>query len=1118
MAHIYYWQGALGQNELLNEHAEAIQKLLSGEYRSLNLEKLNTTCQSKPIYSVRLNAAARLLFTTHRVDGRDYILVLEHLPTHDYQKSYVLRGGALPKFEALNESPIAASTTQEPLEYQAVDYFNKQYIQLSVHQEHALQTSLPLVISGVAGAGKTFVALSLLRQTLAQQAYDETMRLVYITKETQLVTEMQRAWQDWTAGKPSAQVQFLTYQDWLKQYLPDAHICADGGSYHAWSTQQKPSAHGLSTDTEFQEFRICAALTLDEYLNLGVNQSACPVEKRSHVYTDFQRFMRAQQVIDPAFYRLEHAANYDCIVVDEAQNLSLVQQANLYRLAKEHTVAFCMDAHQNLIDQCAMQTLLEAYLWNKEHRAIKSIYLANTFRCSAQVVGVVNNLLQAQFAVMGKVEKKSANMLVADESLSTGEVHVITPEQLSADEYAHILERKQTTQFAVVTQAHLVEEARHLFGTYLVFTVEKIQGLGYDTVVVYKLWDNEASRQNLSRIHHGLMQARTAKGEQAQLRDSAPLFNHTYTAYTRAQRTLLICETPVLSSRIKRHALLDRLMNGITSPCEIVTEAIQPASQEDWDLECVRLEQNGLCEMAAQVRQQVTAQQEKVMAIWNNFENNSFLSKFIDSAEFLRLLFGVAVQLTPTQPAQSLFLSIIRSDAHLRRFVTIMNIKNWHSSACIHLIIRVRKLPPLLQYKLMHHILRLKYQQTPEEVTQKMQLWVKAELKKTTVRESICQSFPNAADIIGWFNLAITQKEHALISQDDLIAFLSLRHNNLNCSLLTVIMKSPNLQPSVMSLVMKMRFSNELWLEALLHSYSGVPSNVKLFHQICTLPSQMNFFLTHYPEVLRAISAEHWLTPFCLPNSTCTASALYRFSRKSEERQILMKLLTQHPEIITKLPANSWIQSVDDMTLLHCLTLNLEGREILLTLLNNYPEIMQQISPQSWHAILPVTDDKNPLHNTSPLYCLCVTQDGIHGVNVLNKLLDDYPAILLSNPDMWARHVYILNKDMVTNRFFMPDNTRNLYNSMLYMLSTSSSGRALLMRLFREAPSFINSIPCNAWTNPGSINDANGLKVSPLVMMMGPQTRQEFLHLLSNNHPKLYQCALNDSARLTLCP
>ena len=90
----YYLRGAFGEAGLLDTHQEAIERVLYQGYTSKNIEKL----QGYDVYSIRLGDVARLLFTTISYGEEDYLLALDYLPNHEYEKSKFLKYRVLERY------------------------------------------------------------------------------------------------------------------------------------------------------------------------------------------------------------------------------------------------------------------------------------------------------------------------------------------------------------------------------------------------------------------------------------------------------------------------------------------------------------------------------------------------------------------------------------------------------------------------------------------------------------------------------------------------------------------------------------------------------------------------------------------------------------------------------------------------------------------------------------------------------------------------------------------------------------------------------------------------------------------------------------------------------------
>src|SRR6188472_2717474 len=89
---VQFWQEIIGDDDLIKSCRHKLDDLLSGRCAGQLERKL---VDGYYVYSYRLNDANRLLFTTVQVDGVNYLLVLENVPNHDYQKAKFHQPGVL---------------------------------------------------------------------------------------------------------------------------------------------------------------------------------------------------------------------------------------------------------------------------------------------------------------------------------------------------------------------------------------------------------------------------------------------------------------------------------------------------------------------------------------------------------------------------------------------------------------------------------------------------------------------------------------------------------------------------------------------------------------------------------------------------------------------------------------------------------------------------------------------------------------------------------------------------------------------------------------------------------------------------------------------------------------
>lgn len=562
---IYYWNGAFTSIGLSDETTNnAVQKLITGDYAPSDLEKLHGQSQSSPIiYSYRISAKARLLFTTHKRS----LHVLEYLPHHNYSRSRFLRAGVLRNYlagvDALKENVIFApldkdeqkpsyaseSTNHLP---KGLDYYNNQFISFSEAQASVLhQLQLPLILNGAAGTGKSYLGFGMIQHKL-QESLNSPIRCLYITDETVLTSSMRANWENYFALDSTSDIHFKTYAELFSNEHTDLEIVGRP-FFNKWFLAFKsgPKVPSISIDACYQEFRICSGLSKEAYAALGMRQSS--IEQGSgrdtlyEFYLQYLVFLGTKQA-DPAFFSWSEMSinnegnRYDFIVVDEAHRFSLLQNKTLARLVRNHAIVYCMDSLQNLVDQYSSRVLLELELRDV---GVQTHTLDKAYRYTINVAKALDQVLENNRLIMGKGDKQEANVISTGRETSEGELHFITPEEVEHTDW--LIERAEGVHLAIVTHELLVAEARSVFNTALVFTPSQIQGQEFHTVVVYKLLSDEYSQKTLKKIKGQLASENRSTGHRSKDKAShsySPWAHAIFTACSRAMDSLIIVDHP----------------------------------------------------------------------------------------------------------------------------------------------------------------------------------------------------------------------------------------------------------------------------------------------------------------------------------------------------------------------------------------------------------------------------------------------------------------------------------------------------------------------------------------------------------------------------------------------
>ena len=157
--------------------------LEAGDFRSAEVKKIGDN-----LYRARLDKSSRLLFSIYRYRQQPYILVLEWIAHHAYDKSRFLARGATideSKIPALEHPPDtdnggnngASLVSLNP----ALPTFNllDKVISFDDAQHKVYHLPPPFIVIGSAGSGKTALTLEKMKQAVGE--------VLYVTRSSYLV-------------------------------------------------------------------------------------------------------------------------------------------------------------------------------------------------------------------------------------------------------------------------------------------------------------------------------------------------------------------------------------------------------------------------------------------------------------------------------------------------------------------------------------------------------------------------------------------------------------------------------------------------------------------------------------------------------------------------------------------------------------------------------------------------------------------------------------------------------------------------------------------------------------------------------------------------------------------
>jgi len=593
--------------------------LRNGEFRAADVKKLKGTLY----YRAKLSEADRLLFRFGFYGGETYLLLLEVIHAHAYEKSRFL-GGA--RVDENKLEPVPAATAVREKDCVPLPYVNPKHARFHVLdkilsfddlQVEAFGLRTPLILIGAAGSGKTVLTLEKLKCLHGD--------VLYVTLSAYLAENARNLYYSFGYENERQSVDFLSLREYVEtlQVPPGRPITFR--AFAGWFARRTHGSGLKDAHMLFEEFNGVltgmtvdkAYLTRDEYLALGIRQSIFPRDQRESVYAVFQRYvewLREDAWYDPNLIAFEYRSlckpRYDFVVVDEVQDITNIQlHLILKSLRRPEDFVLCGDSNQIVHPNFFSWAKVKSLFYEKRVKGGSEIIrvLNANYRNSPQVTDVANRLLLVKNARFGSIDRES-NYLVRAVSDRAGSVELTRDSEKTRSDIDKKTSR--STRFAVIVmRAEDKAEARRSFHTPLVFSVQEAKGLEYENIVLLNCVTNSArafdeitAGVTADDVTGNLRYARAADKSDKSLEAYKFYTNALYVALTRAVGNVYLVESHT------RHRLLSLL--GLAEIRGETTVKAESSTEEDWKEEARKLEMQGKAEQAEAIRKTILASQD----------------------------------------------------------------------------------------------------------------------------------------------------------------------------------------------------------------------------------------------------------------------------------------------------------------------------------------------------------------------------------------------------------------------------------------------------------------------------------------------------------------------------
>jgi UvrD-like helicase C-terminal domain len=600
------------------KYAKVVAYLQAGDFKRAEVKKMNPT----GYFRAKLDQENRLLFKFVEHNQRRYLLLLDVILNHNYEKSRFLRGVDVDekRLSALADAKSIPPTDIEKLRYvnehKKPLHFLDKFISFDDTQQAILTHHTPLIIIGSAGSGKTALTLERLKMLKGNVAY--------LSLSSFLVENAESLYYAAGYDNQNQEVDFLSFKDYIYSLKIPSGKEINFKIFEGFCQRYKSQIQTKEYYKIFEEFKgvitgMNAAkpyLSQEEYFALGVKQSVFSKDSRVEIYALFERyllFLTNEGYYDSNLLAHEYSSlckpKYDYIVVDEVQDLTNAQLSLVMRSLKNPVgFVFCGDANQIVHPNFFSWSSLKTMFYRSDIQGDIIRILQTNYRNSKEVTQIANKLLKIKNLRFGSIDKESTHLVnsIAD---TEGKVEFLEDKDKLKQELNQ--RTKDSANFAVLVMNNDDKaEAQRFFQTPLIFSIHEAKGLEYDNIIIHNFISTyEKEFREISdsiqpeALEQDLVFGRNRDKENKELETYKFYINSFYVGITRAVKNLYLIE------KNAKHPIL-RLL-GLLKTKETVQITASKSSVEDWKKEARKLEIQGKQEQSDAIRKMIALQENK---------------------------------------------------------------------------------------------------------------------------------------------------------------------------------------------------------------------------------------------------------------------------------------------------------------------------------------------------------------------------------------------------------------------------------------------------------------------------------------------------------------------------
>ena len=602
----------LSYSGLNKQYKKTVEFLKNGDFISADIKKMKNT----GYYRAKLDYENRLLFKFGTFNNRFYILLLEIIKNHNYNKSRFLRGvkideDKLVPLKSENEIPEEIAVNLNYVNSQSVKFhLLDKYISFDKIQDEIFKTKPPVVVIGSAGSGKTVLTLEKIKSLKGN--------ILYVTLSPFLSENSAKLYYSNNYLNENQDIDFLSY----KEFLETLHIIPNKEfgykNFEIWLHPRKQAFGIKDTYKLFEEIRGVITgmditkefLSEDDYLQLGIKQSIYLQNERKKVYEAFLKYLEfidENNYFDLNIISYQWLAyckpKYDFIVIDEVQDFTNIQLYIILKSLKTpENFILCGDANQIVHPNFFSWTHVKMMFYKHEISASEIKILRTNYRNSIQITELSNRLLKIKNARFGSIDRESTFLI---ESISDNKGEISFFRDTPKNRKLINSKTSRSTKFAVlVMKTEDKTEVRKSFKTPLIFSIHEAKGLEYENIILINFISN--NNKEFNEITKGVSESHLkddklifsrGKDKADKALDAYKFYiNSLYVGITRAIKNLYILEVS------EKHEIL-KLLNLIETKQVEIKQSV--STTDEWEQEVRKLELQGKTEQAEEIKKTI---------------------------------------------------------------------------------------------------------------------------------------------------------------------------------------------------------------------------------------------------------------------------------------------------------------------------------------------------------------------------------------------------------------------------------------------------------------------------------------------------------------------------------